>query len=677
MARRIDWVTSAAVLLAAYSTHARGDDPTLKSGIDLSAIDRSVRPQDDFFRYVNGLWLKTAEIPADRPADGSFYKLRDESEANIRAIIEATAARPNLAGTEGQKIADLYNSFMDEERIEKLGLEPLADELASIRSITDKAGLVRTLGSLGRIGIPGLFAAFVMPDAKQADTTIVYLNQGGIGLPDEAYYRDPKFGPIKDAYLAHIEKTFELAGIDQPAEAARAVLDLETRLAAQHYDRVKNRDRDLTYHKKSRAELEQLTPGFDWSAFFEEMKAPPIEDVIIRQPEYFTALAQALDEVELPHWRHWLTWNLLRASAPYLNKALVDENFKFFSQTLNGVPEQRPRWKRGVGVVESALGEAVGKLYVEQHFPPEAKARMSELVQNLVEAYRESIQSLDWMSDETKAKALAKLDKFTPKIGYPDKWRDYTALEIRPGDLLGNVQRSNAFERDYNLSKLGKPVDRLEWHMTPQTVNAYYNSTMNEIVFPAAILQPPFFDLEADDAVNYGGIGAVIGHEIGHGFDDQGSKSDGDGNLVNWWTDEDRREFERRTRQLIDQYSAFEPAQLPGEKVNGALTIGENIGDLGGLTIAYQAYQRSLAGKPAPVIDGLTGAERFFLGYGQIWRVKFRDAALRQRLATDPHSPGEFRCNGVLRNFPAFYEAFGVKEGDGLYLPPEQRVRIW
>jgi putative endopeptidase len=454
---------------------------------------------------------------------------------------------------------------------------------------------------------------------------------------------------------------------------------LETKLAASHLDRVKNRDRDLTYNKKTRAELEALTPGFDWTAYLEQVQAPAsaLDEAIVRQPDYLAAMAQALDEIPLDDWKLKLKWNLLRSSAPYLNKALVDENFKFYSQTLSGTPEQRPRWKRGVDAVEGALGEAVGKLYVEKHFPPEAKARMQELVKNLVEAYRESIQSLDWMSEETKSKALAKLDKFTPKIGYPDKWRDYSGLEIKPDDLVGSIQRSSAFDLDYNINKLGKPVDRAEWRMTPQTVNAYYNSTMNEIVFPAAILQPPFFDMNADDAVNYGGIGAVIGHEIGHGFDDQGSKSDGDGNLVNWWTDADRSEFEKRTGKLIEQYSAFEPAQLPGEKVNGALTIGENIGDLGGVTIAHKAYLRSLDGQPAPVLDGLTGPQRFFTGYAQIWRVKFRDAALRQRLATDPHSPGEFRCNGVLRNLPAFVEAFEVGEGDKMYLPPDQRVSIW
>jgi putative endopeptidase len=665
------------LVLAGISHQASAQDRPQKSGIDKSTFDKTVRPQDDFFRYVNGGWIKSTEIPSDRPATGAFFLLRDEAEANLRAIIEATAKAENPAGSEAKKIADLYNSFMDEERAEKLGLDPLKEQLAAINAIADKPQLVRALAAQARHGVSGAFGAFVTQDAKKSDTTIVYINQGGLGLPDESYYREANYAKIRDAYLAHVQKTLEIAGIEKADDAAKRILALETRLAAHHYDRVKNRDSDLTYHKKSRAELAELTPGLDWAAYLDGVRAPQVSEVIVRQPEYLAGLAKAFDELPLDDWKLKLKWNLLRSSAPYLSKAIADENFKFYSQTLNGVPEQRPRWKRGVALVEEAMGEALGKIYVEKHFPPEAKARMRQLVQNLVEAYRESIQSLDWMSDETRTKALAKLDKFVPKIGYPDKWRDYSGLEIKADDLLGNAQRSDAFELDYNIAKLGKPVDRLEWGMTPQTVNAYYNPTLNEIVFPAAILQPPFFDMNADDAVNYGGIGAVIGHEIGHGFDDQGSKFDGQGNLVNWWTEDDRKEFEKRTSRLIAQYSGFEPEQLPGEKVNGALTIGENIGDLGGLTIGYKAYLRSLNGKQPPVIDGLTGPERFFVGYAQIWRSKFRDAALRQRLATDPHSPGEFRCNGAVRNFPAFYETFGLKEGDKLFLPAEERVSIW
>ena len=674
---RLAAVAGAWLAISAGSIGLAQEAKPVRSGIDKSTFDTTVRPQDDFFRHVNGGWLKKAEIPSDRPADGGFYKLRDEAEANLKALIEAAASGNAPAGSEARKIGDLYKSFLDEERAEKLGLTPIAGFWTQINAVKDTKQLATLLGEFARLGIAGPFGLYVTQDEKQADRTIVYLNQGGIGLPDEAFYRDPKYAAIREAYVAHIAKQFELAGIAQPAESAKKVMALETKLAASHLDRVSNRDRDKTYNKKTLAELAAMTPGFDWSAYLTALKVPAITEVVVSQPDYLPAMAKSLQEVPLDDWKLWLDWKVIRTAAPYLNKAVADENFNFYSKTLNGVPQQRPRWKRAVDLVEGGLGEALGQLYVAKHFPPEAKVRMQELVKNLTEAYRESINGLAWMSDDTRKKAIDKLNKFTPKIGYPDKWRDYAGLEIKADDLLGNVFRSNAFDRDYNLAKLGKPVDRLEWGMTPQTVNAYYNPTMNEIVFPAAILQPPFFDAQADDAANYGGIGAVIGHEIGHGFDDQGSKSDGDGNLVNWWTESDRAEFEKRTGKLIAQYGAFEPVQLPGEKVNGELTIGENIGDLGGLTIAYKAYLRSLAGKPAPVLDGLTGPQRFFVGFGQIWRVKFRDAALRQRLATDPHSPGEFRCNGPLSNFNEFYKSFDVKQGDKLYLEPENRVSIW
>ena len=672
---------AAAAAWAAVTTglpaHGQQNAAPVRSGIDKSTFDTTVRPQDDFFRYVNGGWLKTSEIPSDRPADGGFYKLRDEAEANLKALIEQAAAGNAPANSEARKIGDIYNSFLDEKTVETLGLKPIAGLFQQIAALQDKNDLAGLIGQFARLGISGPFGLYVGQDEKKADEMIVYLNQGGIGLPDEAYYRDPKYAKIREAYVAHIAKQFEQAGLPHPAEAAQKVMALETQLAASHLDRVSNRDREKTYNKKGVAGLQSMTPSFPWMAFAEAYKAPHVSEVIIGQPKYFEAFNKAFEEVPLDDWKAWMNWKVIRTTAPYLNKAMADESFNFYSKTLNGVPEQRPRWKRAVDLVEGALGEALGKVYVEKHFPPVAKARMQELVKNLTEAYRESINGLAWMSDDTRKKAIDKLNKFTPKIGYPDKWRDFSGLVVKPDDLLGNVFRSNAFDLDYMLNKLGKPVDRLEWAMTPQTVNAYYNPTMNEIVFPAAILQPPFFDANADDAANYGGIGAVIGHEIGHGFDDQGSKSDGDGNLTNWCTETDRAEFEKRTGKLIAQYGAFEPAQLPGEKVNGELTIGENIGDLGGLTIAYKAYLRSLNGKPAPVLDGLTGPQRFFVGFGQIWRVKFRDAALRQRLATDPHSPGEFRCNGPLSNFSAFYETFDLKPTDKLYRAPENRVSIW
>ena len=679
---RYTWIRillgSLLVVIGVEQSARAADGLAPRSGVDATGFDKVVRPEDDFFRYVNGGWIERTEIPADRSIYGSFITLRDKSESNLRAILEESAAKRDATdGSEAGKLGDLYASFMDEARIEELDKRPVESDLARIDALADKAALTRTVAALGREGVAGLFGAVVSNDAKKSDRYIVYLNQGGISLPDESYYRVPKFQPIRDKFIAHVEKIFALAGIPDPKAAAARVMAVETELAKHHWDRVKSRDRTLTYNKFDRAGLDALMPGYDWSSWWKEYGAKPIDEVVVRQPDYFKAMANLLDSVPLADWKTWLKWQVLLDAAPLLSKPYVQENFEFFDKTLTGTPEMRPRWKRGVGVVERAMGEAAGKIYVSKHFPPEAKSRMKDLVDNLIAAYREDIAHLEWMSPDTRKRALEKLSKFNPKIGYPDKWRDYQALEIRRDDLVGNMRRAAAFETAYRLNKLGKPVDRHEWGMTPQTVNAYYNSSMNEIVFPAAILQPPFFDMEVDDAVNYGAIGAVIGHEIGHGFDDQGSKFDGDGNMINWWTDPDRKEFEKRAKMLIDQYSEFAPAQLPGQKVNGALTIGENIGDLGGLTIAHKAYRRSLQGHEAAVIDGLTGDQRFFIGWAQAWRSKARDAEVARRLATDPHSPAEFRCNGVLRNLPEFYEAFGVKDGDKLWLPAERRVRIW
>jgi putative endopeptidase len=650
----------------------------LRSGIDRSGFDNTVRPQDDFFRYVNGGWIARTEIPADHPSYGTLYVLRDKSESNLHAIIEEVARKQNSpAGSDERKIADLYNSFMDEARADLLGMKPIQADLARVEAIADKPGLVRTLATLQRAGVTGLFGGFVTTDAKRSDRYIIYLNQSGLSLPDESYYREAGFEPIRAKFTAHLEKMFGLAGIAEPKSAATRVMAVETNLARHHLDRVKNRDRVLTYNKVDRKGLERLTPGFDWSAWLESFGSPSVDELVVRQPDYLAAISKLLDQVALDDWKLWLKWHILQAAAPFLSKPFVDENFAFFGRTLEGAPTIRPRWKRGVEVVEKGMGEALGRIYVAKHFPPAAKARMRELVANLIEAYHDEISTLEWMSPETRKRALEKLAKFNPKIGYPDKWRDYSTLQIGRDDLLTNVRHAVAFEVARNLAKLGKPIDRGEWGMTPQTVNAYYNAGLNEIVFPAAILQPPLFDMEADDAVNYGAIGAVIGHEIGHGFDDQGSRSDGDGNLVNWWTEADRKQFEARTKMLIEQYNEFEPAQLPGKHVNGALTIGENIGDLGGLSIAHKAFRKSLNGREAAVLDGLTGDQRFFLGWGQAWQNKVRDAFLERQLATNPHSPAEFRCNGVLRNMPEFYAAFGVKEGDKLWLPPERRVRIW
>ncbi len=649
-----------------------------RSGVDRSHVDSSVRPQDDLFRHVNGKWLEGSPIPADRALDGAFYKLRDESEAELRSIIEQAAKSEAPAGSVARKVGDLFASFMDEARVEARGEEPLRGDFAAIDRLKTKAEFLLTMAGLERDGVEGAFGISVDTDAKKSDRYVVYLSQGGLGLPDESYYHAEKFKKVREAYVAHIRKMFELAGQPEAARSAERVMDLETRLAKAHWDRVKNRDDTLAYNKKSLKGLGELAPGLDWAGWFKAigLETPPAE-VVVRQPDYFAALAKAIEEVSVDDWKLWLRWHLLRAEAAYLSAPFVAENFDFYGKALTGTQEIKPRWKRGVATVEGTLGEAVGKLYVAKVFPPEAKARMTQLVANLTEAYRRDIQSLEWMSPETKTKALEKLAKFSPKIGYPDKWRDYSKLEIRRDDLVGNVKRSSAFETDRQLGKLGKPVDRLEWLMTPQTVNAYYNPGMNEIVFPAAILQPPFFDLKADDAVNYGGIGAVIGHEIGHGFDDQGSKYDGNGNLKDWWTDLDRKEFDARSKKLIEQYDGFEPKEVPGQHVNGALTIGENIGDLGGLTIGYKAYRIALDGKEAPVLEGLSGDQRFFTGWAQVWRAKYRPAELTRRLAVDPHSPAEFRCNGTVRNIPEFYKAFNIKEGDKLWLAPEKRVQIW
>lgn len=661
-----------------------------RSGIDLSELDPAVRPADDLFAHVNGHYVATHEIPPDRAIDGSFRTLHDEAQEHVRDIITDLAASAEGAGgtapdDERAKIGAAYASFMDTDRIEALGLAPLREDLAVVEAAADKAALTAALGALQRTGAASAVAFFVDNDAKAPERYVVHLTQSGLGLPDEAYYRDPTYAAVLEAYRPHVARMLTLAGWVAPDEADAAaahVVGLETRLAAHHWDVVKDRDAELTYNAATLASVAADAPGFDWAAWVAALGAVEgsMDDLVVREPSFATGFAALWASEPLADWKDWLAYHVVTARAPYLTEELTEANFDFYGRTLTGAQQLRERWRRGVGFVEGALGEAVGKVYVERHFPPSHKERMDALVANLVEAYRRSITALAWMGEETKVRALAKLDAFTPKIGYPVAWRDYSALEIHADDLVGNVRRANAFEQDRELRKIGRPIDRDEWFMTPQTVNAYYNPGMNEIVFPAAILQPPFFDAEANDAVNYGGIGAVIGHEIGHGFDDQGSKYDGDGRLHDWWTGQDRAAFEARTTALIDQYSSFSPAQLGGSHhVNGALTIGENIGDLGGLAIALKAYELALGGPidTAPVIDGLTAAQRVFVGWAQSWRTTARDEELVRRLATDPHAPDEFRCNGVVRNLDAFHEAFGVRPGDGLYLPPEERVSIW
>ena len=652
---------------------------TQKSGIFQGNFKAAIRPQDDMYRHVNGGWLDTSEIPSDRAADGAFYFLRDESEKNVRTIIEELAAQGGPLGSNAQKIGDLYADFMNEEQIEKLGIAPIADDLARAQSFSSLEEFTALLGKLEAKGLGGLLNGWVTADASDPKTNIAYIYQGGISLPDEAYYREETHSEVRTKLVGHIEKMFDLAGISGGASHASHIMELETEIASHHWDTVRSRDAVLTFNKKTFAEITALAAPFNWQLWADNVGIPRsvLDSVVIAQPDFIENMGKVFAKFEVEKWRSWLTWHLISSAAPYLSSPFVNENFAFYGTSLTGIPVLKERWKRGVALVEGALGEAVGQFYVDRHFPAAAKTRMVELVANLIQAYRISIKSLDWMSDETKVKALEKLEKFTPKIGYPDKWRDYSKLEIKRGDLMGNLARISKFRNDYEYSKVGKAVDKSEWLMTPQTVNAYYHPLMNEIVFPAAILQPPFFDPEADDAAIYGGIGAVIGHEIGHGFDDQGSRYDGDGNLSNWWSDQDRVEFEKRTSKLIEQYNALAPEEVPDTKVNGALTIGENIGDLGGSTIAYKAYQISLGGKQAPVIDGFSGDQRFFLGYAQIWRSKIRSEAMKVRLATDPHSPGEFRCNQILKNLSEFHEAFGVKDGDALFMAEGERVQIW
>ncbi len=571
---------------------------------------------------------------------------------------------------------------MDEDAVERIGVQPLLDELATVDAAADAAALAAVLGGLQRTGVGGGTGAYIDTDSKDSTRYLLHLSQSGLGLPDESYYRDEQHAEILAGYPRHIAAMFALVyggAADDYADTAARIVALESKLAAAHWDVVKRRDADLTYNLRTFADLPAEAPGFDWTGWVTAMGTTPetVAELVVRQPDYLTAFAALWGNEDIEDWKRWTRWRLIHSRAFLLTNDLVAENFAFYGRTLSGTESIRDRWKRGVSVVENLMGDALGKLYVERYFPPDAKARMDELVANLREAYRVSINQLDWMTPETRQRALAKLDKFTAKIGYPAKWRDYSKLVIERDDLYGNYRRGYAVSSERELAKLGGPVDRDEWFMTPQTVNAYYNPGMNEIVFPAAILQPPFFDAEADDAANYGGIGAVIGHEIGHGFDDQGAKYDGDGNLVDWWTDADRAEFGMRTKALIEQYDEFVPKGLDGHHVNGAFTVGENIGDLGGLSIALLAYQLSLNGRPAPVIDGLTGVQRVFFGWAQVWRTKSREAEAIRRLAVDPHSPPEFRCNGVIRNMDAFYEAFEVTQDDDLYLEPQRRVRIW
>jgi len=667
---------ASALLLA--QTALAADPPALTSGVDLASFDPAVRPQDDFFRSVNGGWLKRTEFPADKAYIGSFDVIHEKIQGELRTLVEAAATAPKDA--DARRIGVLYTSFMDEAAVEKAGLAPLADELAAIDKIATPGEVAAAMGHLSTLALGMPVDVEVGQDARRAERYVPQISQGGLGLPDRDYFLvadDAKFKVARQQYVVYMARLLQLSRAPGDATAsAEGVLALETALAKARWTQVENRDPVKTYNRVDLAGLAPLAPGFDWPAWLAATGvAGESGDVIVAQPSYLAGMAAQLSATPLPVWRAYLRVRLLDGYARYLGKDFVDARFAFVGATLSGTTDNLPRWKRGIGLVEGSVGESLGKLYVDAYFPPESKRRMEKLVANLLATYRESIDAIDWMSPATKKEAQAKLATFAPKIGYPKRWLDYSAIEMRPGDLVGNVTRARAFEFKRGLDKLGKPIDRDEWGLTPQTVNAYYNPLLNEVVFPASVLQPPFFDPNADDAINYGAIGAIIGHEISHGFDDEGSQFDGTGNLREWWTAEDRARFDAKTKMLVAQYSAFSP--IDGYNVNGELTLGENIADNSGVEIAYKAYRRSLGGKPAPVIDGKTGDERFFDGFAQAFRGKVRDAALLAQIKSDPHSPDEFRVNGVVRNHEPFYKTFGLKPGDALYLPPEKRVSIW
>ena len=639
-------------------------------------MNPDIRPQDDLFGHVNGRWLDVTEIPSDRSSWGPFVQLADTAEEQVHGIIEDLARRVvdgEDVDEDARKIGDLFAAFMDEDAINALGtrpIRPLVDAVASLRDVRDLAAF---LGEFERIGGHGLFGSYVDTDSKNSDRYLFNLVQGGLGLPDESYYRDEKFAEVREKYVGYLTRLYTLADHADAEAAARTVLDIDTRIAAGHWERAETRDVQKTYNLLTKAELAELAPAFDWDAYITNLggSEETLAEVCVRQPSYFSHLSGVLQEVGIEDWKQWLLAHVLRASAAYLTDDFVQTNFDFYGRTLNGTPELRARWKRGVALVEGAMGEAVGKEYVARHFPPRSKALMDDLVANLLAAYRQSISKLDWMTEDTKQRAFEKLDRFRPKIGYPEKFRDYSRLQVTRDDLLGNVASASAFETDRQLAKIGSPVDRDEWFMLPQTVNAYYNPGTNEICFPAGILQKPFFSPDADAAENYGGIGAVIGHEIGHGFDDQGSQYDGAGNLHDWWTPADKEAFQVKSKALIQQYDGFEPRNLPGEHVNGALTVGENIGDLGGLTIGHTAYLIAQGGSASA-----EDRRRLFLNWAYCWRTKRRKEQDLQYLTIDPHSPPEFRAN-IVRNLDEFHEVYGTAEGDGLWLDPADRVRIW
>jgi len=662
----------------AAETMAAAEPAALGSGIDMSGFDTGVRPQDDFFDYVNGKWVAETPLPADRARWGSFDLLRENAQKDVRALVEKVSVAENVqAGSAAQKIRDYYNSYIDSDRPTALGVEAIRAELDEIAAANSYDDLFRLFSTLGVYGVNSPIGGYIFSDYKDPDTNVVYLVESGITLPDRDYYLkdDEQFVKGRELYRAYVTRLFELAGVEGGADVAESLYALEHALAEVQWPKEDNRDPVKTYNPHTLEDLAELAPGINWNVNLEAAQVGGRERYIVRQPSFFSGASEIITQTPLETWKDYLAFQTMDAFAPVLGDDFFQAWFTFYQAGLQGIEEPEPRWKRAVNSINANMGELLGQLYVDEHYQEASRARMETMIANLVEAYRQSILALDWMSDETKQQALIKLSKFNPKIGYPEQWRDYSSMEIVAGDLVANVKSAATFEYLRDIDKLDKPVDKSEWFMNPQTVNAYYNAAWNEIVFPAAILQPPFFNVEADDAANYGGIGAVIGHEIGHGFDDQGRKFDGDGNLNDWWTEEDNARFDERKQKLAAQYNSYEV--IDGLTINGEFTSGENIGDLGGLGIAYKAYRLSLDGKEAPVIDGFTGDQRFFLGWGQVWRGKARPEETKRRLTTDPHSPLKFRANGAAVNVDAFYAAFDVKEGDGMYLPPEERVKIW
>jgi putative endopeptidase len=675
-ARPTTRLLSALVAVAAMTLGSAAQAADSPSGLELPNFDPAVRVQDDLFRAANGSWITKTEIPADKAQYGAFHTLRDLSDARVRTIVEELTAKPQKPGTVEAKIAAFYGAYLDTAAIDKAGLKPVQPLLASIDAIKTRQDLARWFGKMqGQANTP--VAIWVMADFKDPGTNRALTWQSGLGMPDRDYYikADDKLAQARAAYETHLTKLAQLSGMKQPEDVAREVFAFETRLAEVHWDKVENRNPVKLYNPMTPAELAKAAPGLDWKAFLTEAGLGNIDRLSISQPSATAGIAKLMAEEDLGLIKQYLKLRLLDDNAEVLPAGFREAHFAFHGTELTGTKAEKPRWQKGVDEVNGGLGEALGQVYVARHFPADYKAQMLTLVKNLLATYGESIDGLTWMSPTTKAAAKDKLSKYMVKIGYPDNWRDYSKLDVRAGDAVGNRNRSGRFEFARIAARAGKPVDRTEWGMTPQTVNAYYNPTLNEIVFPAAILQPPFFDAKADAAVNYGGIGAVIGHEISHGFDDQGSQFDGDGKLRNWWTDEDRKAFDAVGAKLVAQYEKYEP--LPGKPLNGKLTLGENIADLSGLQIAYKAYLRSLGGKPAPVLDGYTGQQRFFLGWSQVWRQKTREARALQLLTTDPHSPPQFRANGAAVNHDGFHEAFGTKAGDAMFKATDERIRIW